>query len=157
MNTPNNTVATGTKQNAYAFSIKKEKSDFPKLKITSSTDSVAYIRQFYGDDVAVYESFFLLLLNRSNHTIGYAKISQGGIAGTVVDPIIIAKYAIDTLSTAVILAHNHPSGNTTPSKADIDMTDRIKKCLILFDVKVLDHIILTEEGFYSFADNGDLF
>lgn len=93
-------------------------------------------------------------MNRSNNTIGYAKISQGGVAGTVVDVKIIAKYAIDTLASSVILAHNHPSGNTQPSRADKDITQKIKDSLKLFDISVLDHIILTEDEYFSFADEG---
>jgi DNA repair protein RadC len=96
------------------------------------------------------------MVDQSNHTIGYAKISQGGVAGTVVDPIIVAKYAIDSLSKGVILAHNHPSGNLTPSEADRTITNKIKAGLNLFDITVLDHIILTEDSFTSFADEGFL-
>ena len=81
----------------YLYSIKKNQSEFPRQKISSSKDAEQFIRQFYGDDLEVYESFFLLLLNQANETVGYAKISQGGIAGTIVDVKIIAKYVVDTL------------------------------------------------------------
>ena len=138
----------------YLYSIKKNQSEFPRQKISSSKDAEQFIRQFYGDDLEVYESFFLLLLNQSNETVGYAKISQGGIAGTVVDVKIIAKYVVDTLSQAVVLAHNHPSGNIRPSQADENITTRIKATLNLFDCKVLDHIILTADNYFSFQDNG---
>jgi len=137
----------------YLYSIKKNQSEFPRQKISSSKDAEQFIRQFYGDDLQVYESFFLLLLNQANETVGYAKISQGGIAGTVVDVKIIAKYVVDTLSQAVVLAHNHPSGNIRPSQADENMTTRIKATLNLFDCKVLDHIILTADNYFSFQDN----
>ena len=136
--------------------VKESDSSFQKAKITSSKNAYDYIKQFYKDDISIYESFFILLLNRSNNTIGYAKISQGGIVGTVVDIKIIAKYAIDTLSSGVILAHNHPSGRKQPSDADKDITDKIKQGLKLFEVNVIDHLILTEEDYYSFADNGIL-
>jgi DNA repair protein RadC len=138
----------------YLYSIKKNQSEFPRQKISSSKDAEQFIRQFYGDDLQVYESFFLLLLNQANETVGYAKISQGGIAGTVVDVKIIAKYVVDTLSQAVVLAHNHPSGNIRPSQADENITTRIKATLNLFDCKVLDHIILTADNYFSFQDNG---
>jgi DNA repair protein RadC len=138
----------------YLYSIKKNQSEFPRQKISSSKDAEQFIRQFYGDDLEVYESFFLLLLNQANETVGYAKISQGGIAGTIVDVKIIAKYVVDTLSQAVVLAHNHPSGNIRPSQADENMTTRIKVTLNLFDCKVLDHIILTADNYFSFQDNG---
>lgn len=138
----------------YLYSIKKNQSEFPRQKISSSKDAEQFIRQFYGDDLEVYESFFLLLLNQANETVGYAKISQGGIAGTIVDVKIIAKYVVDTLSQAVVLAHNHPSGNIRPSQADETITTRIKATLNLFDCKVLDHIILTADNYFSFQDNG---
>jgi DNA repair protein RadC len=138
----------------HLYSIKKNQSEFPRQKISSSKDAEQFIRQFYGDDLEVYESFFLLLLNQANETVGYAKISQGGIAGTIVDVKIIAKYVVDTLSQAVVLAHNHPSGNIRPSQADENITTRIKATLNLFDCKVLDHIILTADNYFSFQDNG---
>lgn len=99
---------------------------------------------------------FLLLLNNSNNTLGYVKISQGGITGTVVDIRIIAKYAIESLATAVILCHNHPSGNLKPSEADKILTTKVYKGLELLDIKVLDHIILVpdSEEYFSFADEG---
>lgn len=141
---------------ATIYSLKKTESEFEKIKISSSQDSVKYLRQFYLDDIGIYESFFLMMLNRANQVIGYVKISQGGITGTVADPILVAKYAIDSLAKAVILCHNHPSGNLNPSDADINLTAKIKQGLKLFDITVLDHIILTESSYYSFADEGDL-
>ena len=136
------------------FSLKKEKTEFPIAKITSSRDSFEFIRQFYFDDIDIIESFFILLLNQANNTIGYAKISQGGITSTVVDTRIIAKYAIEALATGVILAHNHPSGSMWPSEPDKRLTEKIKTALKLLDINVMDHIILSDETYYSFADNG---
>lgn len=140
------------------YELKKLQTEFPKAKITSSGASEEFIRQFYGDDIEIFESFFLLLLNNSNNTIGYAKISQGGITGTVVDVRIIAKYAVDSLATSVILAHNHPSGKTEPSRADRNITNKIKKGLEILDIRVLDHLVLSPEKgmYYSFADKGIL-
>jgi DNA repair protein RadC len=83
-----------------------------------------------------------MLLNNSNNTIGYVKISQGGIVGTIVDVRIVAKYAVESLSTGIILVHNHPSGNLKPSQPDIDLTKKIKEGLKILDVTVLDHIII---------------
>lgn len=139
------------------YELKKIQSEFPQVKILTSLESVNFIRQFYGDDLEIFESFFILLLNRANKTIGYAKISQGGITGTVVDVKLIAKYAIDSLASSVILAHNHPSGNLQPSQADKDITSKIIKGLNILDVQVLDHVILTADEYYSFADNGLLY
>jgi DNA repair protein RadC len=127
---------------------------FEAVKITHSRMSADFIRQFYGDDIEIFESFFIVLLNRQNMTIGWAKISQGGVAGTVVDPIVVAKYAVDTLASSVILAHNHPSGNRTPSPQDKELTRRITKGLELFGIRVLDHIILTKDSYLSMQDEG---
>ena len=138
------------------YELKKIQSEFPKTKIRSSADSAEFIRQFYSDDIDIFESSFILLLNRANNTIGYAKISQGGITGTVVDPRLVAKYAVESLATAVILAHNHPSGNTEPSIADKEITHKIKNGLKLLDIDLLDHLILTNESYYSLADNGEM-
>lgn len=138
------------------YELKKNATEFERVKVTSSTVAEQFIRKFYSDDIGIFESFFILLLDQSNHTIGYAKISQGGVAGTLVDPVIVAKYAIDSLSKGVILAHNHPSGNLAPSDADRTITNKIKAGLALFDITVLDHIILTEDSFTSFADEGFL-
>ena len=136
------------------ISLKKDPTNFERVKITSSKDSADYIRQFYSDDIEIFESFFILLLNRQNKTIGYAKISQGGVAGTVVDAKIVLKYIVDTLASAVILCHNHPSGNLTPSTQDLEITKKISQAAKLVDSQVIDHIILTPDSFYSFADNG---
>lgn len=143
-------------QNTTLYELKKLQTDFPKVQVLSSEKSADFIRQFYQDDISIYESFFLLLLNRQCQTIGYAKISQGGITGTVVDVRIIAKYAVDSLATSIILAHNHPSGNLQPSEQDILLTNKVKDAMKLFDIAVLDHVILTEDDFYSFADKGIL-
>ena len=136
------------------ISLRKDPTDFQRIKIDSSKDSADYIRQFYDGDLEIFESFFILLLNRQNKTIGYAKISQGGVAGTVVDVKIVIKYIVDTLASAVILCHNHPSGTLMPSTQDIAITEKIVKAAKLVDSEVLDHIILTSDNFYSFADNG---
>lgn len=136
------------------YEIKKIQTDFPAVKITSSKESADFIRQFYGDDIEVFESMFILCLNQAQKTIGYAKISQGGIAGTVVDIRLIAKYAIDNLAVSVIMAHNHPSGNLNPSQADIEITEKCKKGLKILDITLLDHIILTADSHYSLQDNG---
>ena len=136
------------------ITLKKSKSDFPCAKIVTSSDANVFIRNFYSDDIGIFESFFILLLNRNNNTIGYAKISQGGIVGTVIDATIIAKYCVEALATSVILAHNLPSGSLVPSQQDKDITRKIKDTLQIFDCRVLDHVILTEDSFFSFADEG---
>jgi DNA repair protein RadC len=136
------------------YELKKVQTNFPNEKIDCSKNAADFIRNFYSDDIEIFESFFILLLNRANKTIGYAKISQGGITSTVVDLKLIAKYAVESLASSVIFAHNHPSGTLTPSSADNEITSKAKSALALLDVKVIDHIILTSESYYSFSDNG---
>jgi len=136
------------------YKIVKEPSDIPKVKITSSKDANEYVRNFYFEDLEVYESMFLLLLNRNNNTTGYVKISQGGITGTVVDVKIICKYAIDNLASSAILTHNHPSGNNQPSEADRNITKKVKEALAILDCNLIDHIIITKDSYLSFADEG---
>lgn len=133
-----------------------EPTEFKKVKIKSSKDAEEYARQFFYDDIQLYESAFAIFLNQSNNIIGYVKLSKGGITGTVMDPMIVAKYAIEILAKNVILLHNHPSGNLQPSRDDIEVTAKIKNGLRLFDCNLSDHIILTAEGYYSFCDEGIL-
>lgn len=120
--------------------------EFKSVTINGATDAYNVIKEFYSDDIGIYESFFILLLNRANKTIGWAKISQGGVCGTVVDIKIICKYVVDSLASAVILAHNHPSGTLRASQEDINVTKKITEALKYFDCKVMDHLILTPEG-----------
>jgi DNA repair protein RadC len=142
--------------NQALFQLTKTQTDFPRVKITSSKDAYQVISQYYGSDIEIYESFFILLVDRSNTTVGYAKISQGGIAGTVVDIKIIAKYCLDSLCSGVILAHNHPSGNLKPSPQDESITKKIQDALGLLEVNVLDHLILTSNSYYSFKDEANI-
>ena len=103
-----------------------------------------------------YEVFYVLHLNRSNRLQWKEKVSQGGLAMTAVDPRLIAKSALDRLSSAVILCHNHPSGNLSPSPQDDQLTRRIVDVLKIIDVQVLDHIIIGQTGYYSYRDEGRL-
>lgn len=140
------------KSNLNGIRLVKEETEFKRVKITSSNDAAKYARNFFQEDIEIYESFFMILLNRVNNTDAYVKISQGGIAGTVVDLKLIAKYAIDCLASGVIVCHNHPSGTLLPSEQDKLITERIKKALNLLDIRLLDHIILTKDGYFSFVD-----
>ncbi|MCK4661896.1 MAG: DNA repair protein RadC [Bacteroidales bacterium] len=103
-----------------------------------------------------YEEFWILFLNRSNKVIGKQKISQGGISGTVIDVRLIAKNAIEKLASSLILCHNHPSGNLSASENDIKITNKLKNACQLLDIKILDHLIISSDGYYSFADEGML-
>jgi len=101
-----------------------------------------------------HEEFWILLLNRANRVLGKARISMGGMSGTVVDPKLIFKLALENKASALVLAHNHPSGNTKPSDADLKLTYKIRSGSDLLDIQVLDHLILTDTGYYSMADQG---
>lgn len=126
------------------------------VKVICSTDAVEYARHFYSDDLEIYESAFIILLNNANNTIGWAKIAQGGVASTTVDIKIVCKYAIDALASGVIFVHNHPSGNNRPSPQDDSLTKRMQDALRILDVRLLDSIIITEDDSYSYQDNGRL-
>lgn len=125
-----------------------------KIKITQSSDVCDLFQPVLGD--LPHEEFWVLLLNRSNKVITKYKISQGGIAGTVIDVRLILKSAIDNLASSIILCHNHPSGNIQPSEADRSVTKKIKEASEVMDIPVLDHIIITESSYYSFADEGEM-
>lgn len=142
------------KKKAVEYTLKATKQDFSIEKVNSSETSYNFAKKFYHDDINIYESCFIILLNSANNVTGYAKISQGGICGTIVDKRLICKYAIDALASAVILVHNHPSGNLRPSRDDENLTMATREALKLFDIRLLDHIIITEGKYYSFADEG---
>lgn len=101
-----------------------------------------------------HEEFWMLMLNRANKVMQYSKISQGGLAGTVIDVRLIMKKALDQLASSVILCHNHPSGSITPSQADIDVTQKLVSAGKVLDIPVLDHLIIGENHYFSFADEG---
>ena len=136
--------------------VELKRDQIKKAKIANSQNSADFFREIWDDSIAIYESFFVIYLNASNTTIGWYKVSQGGLQGTVADPRLIVKKALDVLATSFIMCHNHPSGNLTPSEADKVITKKIKEGAGFLDIKLLDHIILTEESYYSFADEGQL-
>ncbi|WP_460638475.1 RadC family protein [Larkinella harenae] len=125
-----------------------------KLRITSSRDAYQEIKPHLLDKP--HEEFWILLLNRANEVIRPVQISSGGVSGTVADPKLIFKHAIDQLASSVILIHNHPSGNLTASQADRDLTRKLKEAGKILDIPVLDHLIFTDQAYLSFADEGML-
>lgn len=142
---------------ATEFTLKATTNEVPVVKILCSADAEKFARQFYHDDIAVYESAFIILLNSSNTTIGWAKIAQGGISTTIVDVRLVAKYAIDALATSVIFVHNHPSGTLKPSIQDDRLTRKMSEGLVLLDIRLHDSLIIAPQlGFYSFNDEGRL-
>ena len=125
-----------------------------KSVVLSSKDIAQYLIAMLKD--YTYEVFAVLFLNRANKVNHFEIISRGGITGTVADPRIILKKALEEDATSIVLSHNHPSGSLKPSRADEELTKKIKEAAKYFDIKVIDHIIVSEEGHYSFADNGVL-
>lgn len=123
-----------------------------RTKITSSTDVYEMMSPYLLD--ARREEFWVLLLNRANEVMRTEKISEGGVSGTVADPKLIFKTALDHLASSLILVHNHPSGNLKPSQADLQMTQKMKEAGKFLEIPVLDHVIFTDNGFYSFVDEG---
>lgn len=123
-------------------------------KINCSSDGVRYFRQTWTDRLEHVEEFRILCLNRANKVLGWACISRGGMSGTVADPKIIFQIALKTCASSIILGHNHPSGNTKPSESDIRLTQKLKKAGSSLDLPVLDHVIITADNYFSFADEG---
>ena len=123
-------------------------------KVCGSRDVYAVLQRIWSPRIDHVEEFMLLCLNRANRVLGWAKISQGGLSGTVTDPKLIFQVALKSNACSLIIAHNHPSGNLQPSEADIHLTRKLKEAGLLLDLPVLDHLILTSEGYFSFADEG---
>jgi len=122
------------------------------IQIRASKD-VADIFQPLLSDLS-HEEFWILYLNRSNKVISRMKLSQGGVSGTVTDVRIVMKKAVELLASGIILCHNHPSGNLNPSDADSKITQKIKEAGSFMDIQLLDHLIISDKDYYSFADNG---
>lgn len=125
-----------------------------KTNIKSSNDIAEYLKATLKD--YAYEIFAVVFLNKANKINHFEIISKGGMTGTVADPRIILRKALEEEATSIVLCHNHPSGNLKPSQADEDLTQKIKEAAKYFDIKVMDHIIVSEDGYYSFADDGIL-
>ncbi len=125
---------------------------FDKEKITSSNAAFRHMQALLSD--LQHEEFWLLLLNRSNKVINRKLLSRGGVSGTVVDPKLVFKIAVDHIASGMILFHNHPSGNLKPSESDIRLTQKLKSCGELLEIAVLDHIIVAGMEYFSFSDEG---
>ncbi|OUJ73022.1 RadC family protein [Hymenobacter crusticola] len=133
---------------------RKESAAAQRATITCSRDIYNLVRPNLQD--LPHEEFWVVLLNRANVVMRKQPISTGGVAGTVADPKLIFKHALEQLASSVILVHNHPSGNRNPSAADIALTRKVKEAGKFLDLPVLDHLIYTDHGYYSFADEGIL-
>lgn len=131
---------------------RKELEPEEKPKIGGSIDAYELLKSDLLD--IPHEEFWVILLNRANRVVKKYQISQGGVAGTVADPKIIFKVALEELASGIILAHNHPSGNLTASQADVDLTKKLAAGGRLLEIQVLDHLIIAGQKYFSFADEG---
>lgn len=125
-----------------------------RVKMLTSETSYTYLKPFYTECMEHHEESYVLFLNRANKALGVSLISKGGMAETVMDVKIILQTALKAHASGIILSHNHPSGNLNPSEADKRITSKIKEACKLLDLNLLDHIIITEEHYYSFTDEG---
>ncbi len=123
-----------------------------KTNIKSSNDIAEYLKATLKD--YAYEVFAVVFLNRANKINHFEIISKGGITGTVADPRVILKKALEQDATSIVLCHNHPSGNLKPSRQDEELTHKIKEAAKYLDIQVIDHLIVSDEGYFSFADEG---
>ncbi len=127
-------------------------SDLPK--VSSSQDAYDILRSRWTDDIQYRESFAILLLNRANKCLGITFISKGGLSGTIADPKMVFQAGLKANASSIILSHNHPSGNTQASQNDIELTRKLSELGKLMEMPVLDHLILTDDTYFSFADEG---
>ena len=133
---------------------RKEANVFSKSKITGSRDTADYFQPILGD--LNHEEFWIMLLDRGNKILDTFMVSQGGVSGTVIDVRLILKTAIEKLASSIILCHNHPSGTMQASNADINITTKIGDAAKIMDISLLDHIIIGQNQYLSFADEGML-
>jgi DNA repair protein RadC len=123
-----------------------------KITVKSSETVFRLFFPLMGD--LDHEEFWLLMLNRANRVLGRYKVSQGGLSGTVIDTRIILKKALDNLASSIIVCHNHPSGNKQPSEVDVKITEKLRKAAEIIEIKLLDHVIIADKSYFSFADEG---
>ena len=137
---------------AFELGIRRDSSNAKKESFSSSNDVAAFLKAKL--QYKMQEVFAVIYLNQANKILHYEVVSEGGITGTVADPRIILKKALEHNAVNIILSHNHPSGNLSPSKADKELTQKLKQAALLLELKVIDHIIISNEGYFSFADEG---
>ena len=125
------------------------------FRITSSLNAEEVLRKaFDPETIEMREEFKVIYLNRGNQVLGVTTLSQGGVAGTVCDIKLLMATALKSLASGIIIAHNHPSGNLEPSKADDNITEQIKRAVAFFEITLLDHLILTKSDYFSYSDSG---
>ncbi len=138
-----------------SYKLKQRPSECPKIQDSKTTYDLL-LKCYDTDTIELRESCKVLLINRSNSVLGVLSASEGGLTGTIVDIKLILQSAILTNASGVIISHNHPSGNLTTSSQDDFITRQLKKACDIMDIQFLDHIIVTSEGYYSYADEGRL-
>ncbi|MFT4095024.1 MAG: DNA repair protein RadC [Niabella sp.] len=134
---------------------RRQQGSLPEKEVFGTVKEIAFFLRERLKDYQ-HEVFAVLYLNRAVKMLGFEIISQGGITGTVVDPRIILKRALEKNAVSIVLSHNHPSGSLKPSRSDELLTEKIKQAATFLDIRLLDHIIVSETGYYSFADSGCL-
>ena len=135
------------------YKSKVKTSERPQIK--TSKDAADLLKHTWDENkIDFVEQFKVLFLNRANKVLGILEASSGGVSGTIADPKLVFVAALKANACNIIISHNHPSGNLKPSKADEDLTQKIKQAGQLLDIRLFDHIIVTSEGYYSFADEG---
>jgi DNA repair protein RadC len=152
MNVKENGMRAAEVRLIYKSNVSSEK----RAQIQTSKDAFNVFWEYWDKDtVEHHEEFKILLLNNKNVVLGIAEISKGGITSTIIDPRIVLQHALKTHATGIILGHNHPSSNPTPSESDVAITKKLIEAGKVMDIKVLDHIILCGDGtYYSLADEG---
>jgi DNA repair protein RadC len=136
-----------------SLKFKGKKSELKQIR--GSYDAAEVCRMCFDEGkIEWVEEFIVIALNRANKVIGFYKVSSGGLAGTVADPRVIFQFALLSSANSLIISHNHPSGNLNPSSSDIDITKKIRDAGKMLDISLLDHIIISDEGHLSFADEG---
>jgi DNA repair protein RadC len=152
------TPLAGKRLKQYKLATIKTGITLPDMEISNHGDAVKVLREIMAQDseADIVENFYVLHLNRSGKLIGYSYVGKGGLSAVIADPRIIVLELLQSLATSAIVCHNHPSGSLKPSNADIQLTEKLKTALVYFDMRLLDHVIITEESSYSMAAEGDL-
>ena len=128
-----------------------------KIKITNSKDSYELLKSCWSmNTIELQEEFKILLLNRNHQVLGIYPLSKGGVSGTLVDAKLVYSVALKCNASSIIVVHNHPSGNLKPSEADLRLTKKLKQAGAYLDITLLDHLIITKNGYYSFSDESQM-
>lgn len=150
--TPSQLFPTGVCE----LSVRYRRAATKRVKVTSASEVVTFMREHFYDqeEIESREKFMVMFIDRANNIFAWECVSEGGLSGTVADPRLIFRSALMSACCNIILAHNHPSGNNQPSASDVQLTKKIVQAGEVLEITVLDHVIVTTESFYSFAEEG---